>query len=113
MEGKTAASEYNKVQMKILSGLDTRAKLRKMQESKIREHYSRVFKNENNSLAKQGINTHSSIGTLSKTRKKQGFLILVNLQNKLKTRLFNKYRSLKTCKTGLFELGKHSKTSYI
>ena len=77
MESKTAASEYNKVQMKILSGLDTRAKLRKMQESKIREHYSRVFKNENNSLAKQGINTHSSIGTLSKTRKKQGFKVAV------------------------------------
>jgi hypothetical protein len=77
LEGKTATGEFSKMQMKILSGLDTRAKLRKHQESKIREHYSRVFKNENNSLAKQGINIRSSIGTLSKTRKKQGFKVAV------------------------------------
>lgn len=77
MEGKTATSEFSNMQMKILSSLDTRAKLRKHQENKIREHYSRIFKNENISLAKQGISIRSSIGALSKTRKKQGFKVPV------------------------------------
>lgn len=77
MAGKTTTIEFNNIQMKILSSLDTRAKLRKHQENKIREYYSRVFKNENNSLAKQGISIRSSIGALSKTRKKQGFKVSV------------------------------------
>jgi len=77
MERETATIEFNNIQMKIMNSLDTRAKLRKHQENKIREYYSRIFKNENNSLAKQGISIRSSIGALSKTRKKQGFKVPV------------------------------------
>ena len=59
----------------MMKSLDTWAKLRKHQETKIRDYYFKVFKNENNSLAKQGIIIRSNINTLSKTRKKQGFKI--------------------------------------
>lgn len=71
IEGK----DQQKQQKNILASLDTRAKLKKHQETKIRDYYSKVFKNENSSLAKQGITIRSAIGTLSKTRKKQGFKI--------------------------------------
>lgn len=59
----------------MLSSLDTRAKLKKHQETKIRDYYSRVFKNENSSLAKSGISIRSGIGKLSKTLKKQAVKI--------------------------------------
>ncbi len=77
MDGQTPISEYNKMQIKIINSLDTRAKLRKHQESKIRDYYSKVFKNENNSIAKAGITIRSSIGAVSKTIKKQGFKVPV------------------------------------
>jgi type II secretory pathway component PulF len=70
--------DQQKHQKNILASLDTRAKLKKHQETKIRDYYSKVFKNENSSLAKQGITIRSSIGTLSKTRKKQGFKVQAN-----------------------------------
>lgn len=57
------------------TGLDTRAKLLKHQENTIRNHYSRVFKNEKESVAQAGIHIKSSIGTTSKTKKKMGFKV--------------------------------------
>lgn len=67
--------EESKRRQTLLSSLDTRAKLKKHQETKIRDYYSRVFKNENSSLAKAGISIKSTIGKLSKTQKKQGIKI--------------------------------------
>jgi hypothetical protein len=58
-----------------MEGIDTRAKLVKIQQSKIRDYYSRIFKNENKSLEKQDIAIKSSISSSSKTRKKIGFKI--------------------------------------
>jgi hypothetical protein len=63
------------IQLTMLSALDTRAKLKKHQENKIRDYYSKVFKNENNSLAKSGISIRSGISKLSKTQKKQAVKI--------------------------------------
>jgi len=67
--------EDTKRKQNMLSTLDTRAKLKKHQENKIRDYYSKVFKNENNSLAKAGLTIKSAIGKLSKTQKKQGIKI--------------------------------------
>ena len=69
------SKELQKQQKNILASLNTRAKLKTHQENKIRDYYSKVFKNENSSLAKQGITIRSSVGKLSKTIKKQGFKI--------------------------------------
>ncbi len=67
--------EDTKRKQNMLSTLDTRAKLKTHQENKIRDYYSRVFKNENNSLAKSGLSIKSGIGKLSKTQKKQAIKI--------------------------------------
>lgn len=72
---KIQITEEFKRKQNLMNSLDTRAKLKKHQENKIRDYYSRVFKNENNSLAKQGITIRSAIGSLSKTRKLQGFKV--------------------------------------
>ena len=67
--------EDTKRKQTMLLAIDTRIKLKKHQENKIRDYYSRVFKNENNSLAKKGISINSGIGKLSKTQKKQAIKI--------------------------------------
>ncbi len=68
-------TEAQRINQNKMTNLDTRVKLRKLQENKIRDYYSRIFKNENNSLVKQGIIIRSSVGNLSKTLKKQGFKV--------------------------------------
>lgn len=75
IQGKTANPESNLAVIPKMQGIDTRAKLVKLQQSKIRDYYSRVFKNENQSLSKQGITIRSSIGSTSKTLKKIGFKV--------------------------------------
>jgi hypothetical protein len=75
IQGKTATLESNLAMIPKMQGIDTRAKLVKLQQNKIRDYYSRIFKNENQSLSKQGITTRSSIGATSKTRKKIGFKV--------------------------------------
>ena len=74
-QSKNSMTPERKELLLKINGLDTRAKLMKYYENKIRAYYSKVFKNENCSLSKQGINIKSNMGTLSKTRKKQGFKI--------------------------------------
>lgn len=76
-ESSPQITEESKRKQNLMNSLDTRAKLKKHQENKIRDYYSRVYKNENSSLAKQGITIRSAIGSLSKTRKKQGFKVAV------------------------------------
>ncbi len=64
-----------KAKKPLPTGLDTRAKLLKHQENTIRNYYSRVFKNESESLAQAGIHIKSSIGSGSRTKKKIGIKI--------------------------------------
>ena len=75
IQSKTANPESNLATIPKMQGIDTRAKLVKLQQNKIRDYYSRIFKNENQSLSKQGITIRSSIGATSKTRKKIGFKV--------------------------------------
>ena len=75
IQGKTANQESNFASIPKMQGIDTRAKLIKLQQNKIRDYYSRIFKNENQSLAQKGITIRSSIGATSKTRKKIGFKV--------------------------------------